>query len=216
MTRRLFFVFAGLYFVVAGVIAVALMRASPGPSEQDIHGIGIGSYDKPGGIMYISGRRLHCIPTPQPSAYTSQCSIPIEGKPLTILAAHNHATPLDDFDGSCQASYDERSWPCHFRWRHVHVPWFAYLDAPLTLSAQQLDALRRQYWIENLPEAVFLRFAGVSVVASTAMAALLSMLWWWPTRTNRLGILSRVAVVSLIAMLGSGIGALFLISGFWD
>ncbi len=216
MIRKVVFRIGGLYCIIVGIIVINLLQAAPGPRDQEIHGVGIGSYDRSAGIAYLSGRQLACVPVSQPAAFTSACTVTIAGKALTIFARHNQTTPLDHFDGSCEARYDGRVWECRLAWRHVHTPWFAYIDAPLDLSDAQIAILRQQYWIENLPEAIVMQFIQLSVLLSTSLAALGAALWFWPVWKNKLLVVGTASALSLLAFVGSGIGVLFLTGGFWD
>jgi hypothetical protein len=216
MGRKVALVLVSFYVVIASAVVLALFQATPGPSSQDIQGVAIGTAQSSEGIAYISGKRLACRSLEQPNLYTSHCSITIAGKHLTLLAGRNAPSDFDQFGGRCQAQYDGQTWPCHFGFRHVHTPWFAYLDTSLGLSARQLDELRRQYWIENLPEAAFLQFIAVSAVLTTIVAAGSAVLWLWPTRQNKLVVVGVVGVISLLVCFSSGIATLVMTSRFWD
>lgn len=216
MHRKIALVLSTLYLAIAGIVAIALLQASPGPSEQDIYGIGIGTPGSSQGSTYISGRRLDCMPLQQPASFTSQCSIPISGKQLTIFARHNNETNLNHFDGICQALYDGQNWPCIFGWRHAHTPWFVYLDRPLSLPVAELDSLQQQFWIENLPETAIFQLIQVSTIVSTSVAAGATLLWFWPMRRNKMMALSSVCIVSLFTCVGSSITALLITGSFWD
>jgi hypothetical protein len=216
MQRKLAVIIVSLYLLTVSIVAIVLLQASPGPKNQDLYGVGIGTYQSEQGIAYISGRRLQCRSLDQPAHYASQCSVSVAGKQLTLLARRNDASNPDQLGGICQAEYDGQTWPCHIGLRHVHTPWFAYLDIPLDLSAQQLDALRQRYWIENVPEAAFLTFIPISVVLSSVVAAVVATLWFWPTRHNKLAVLGIAGGFCLLAFISSGITALFITAGFWD
>jgi hypothetical protein len=216
MTRKLALVFVGLYLALASITAGILIQASPGPKNQEIFGVGIGSYGSSEGIAYISGRRFDCVSVTQPSPFRSHCSISIADKQLTILARRNDTSHPDQLGGVCQADYDGQTWPCSINSRHVHVHWFAYIDTPLNLSASQLDTLREQYWIENLEEAVFLQLIPISVVLTTLAAAVAATLWVWPSRRSKFAVLGIASIASVLACVSSGVAMLFVTAGFWD
>jgi hypothetical protein len=216
MRRQLALILVGCYTVVVVVLSVLLLQASPGPSDQALHGVAIGTHGGSGGVAYMSGRRLRCRALEHGSAGSSECVITVAGRPLTLRASRNAADDPNQFGGTCEASYDGRSWPCRISWRHVHTPWFAYLDEPLDLSASQIEALRQQYWVENIPEGAVIRLIPVSIVLATVVAAVSAALWLWPAQRSRLLALSVVGTAGLLAFIGSSIATLYLTAPFWD
>lgn len=105
----------------------------------------------PGGVVYLSGRRLDCAP-PVGNQGATRCTVSIAGEPLELLARRNGPGDSNQLGGICRARYAGREWPCSFGLRHVHVAWFAIIPEPLDLSPAQLEQLRRQQPLENLPE----------------------------------------------------------------
>jgi hypothetical protein len=152
MVRKSVLLVFVICFVALALLAILLYRASPGPVSQEILGVGIGSHDDESGVVYLSGRRLNCDWSDGTQAFTSTCTVEISGKMLEIHARRNPATDPNQLGGTCEAFYDGQHWSCSIGSRHVHVHWFAYIREPLGLSGDQLEALRRQYFFENLPE----------------------------------------------------------------
>jgi len=211
MWRRLILGFALVYSVVLVVLAVLLRLASPGLSSQAILGVGIGSRDSEKGIAYLSGRRLHCTPIEGSETLASQCTVDLAGKPLTIRAQRNPPSDPNQLGGTCEADYNGKSWPCRIGSRHIHVHWFAYLEEPLGLSEEQLDALRRRYFFENRSEETLV--VGIKVV--TPLTALVTgasvVAGLWPRVENKLlvtlaGVLTTVTtfpVAFILTMLAA-------------
>ena len=203
------------YLVLLAVLAVAVWRATPGPPDQAIAGIGIGSHGVGPGIAYLSGRRLTCVPDVRDGLPGSRCRVMVAGKALEIGAWRNPPGHPNQLGGRCEARYAGTLWPCRVDSRHVHVHWFAYLDFPPGLRQEQLDALRREYYFENLGEEPYL--AAVLVLPPlTAIAVAGTVLatfrpWARPGPGVPAAISGAVA-----ALLGTFFATLFLTGGFWD
>ncbi len=216
MFRKLIFAITICYTLSLLVLTSLVVRASPAPRSQTIRGVGIGSYGSETGIAYISGRRLTCTSLPPTASFTTQCTIEVAGKPLTLLARRNTPPNLNQLGGTCEAVYDGTSWPCRMGSRHVHTHWFAFVESPLGLDRAQLDTVRARYPIENLPEQPFL--VGIVLVAgiSSLLALLCAIAWFWPRRSNKVVVFGTAVAVACMVFVGSGIWALFATSGFWD
>jgi hypothetical protein len=215
MLRKMLLLFTGCYFSALAVLAISLHNASPGPGSQEILGVGIGRYDGAEGIVYLSGRYLHCSQAEDPS-WAAICAIEIAGQPLEIRAQRNPPTDPNQLGGRCAAFYAGQPWPCRIGLRHVQVAWFAYLDEPLGLDKAQLDALRRAYFLENLPESSFVR--GITLVTiTTAILALLSAsIWLWPRMHNKFFYTLAATACGMLSGLVTFFLAIFLTNGFWD
>jgi hypothetical protein len=96
------------------------------------------------------------------------------------------------------------------------VHWFAYIREPLGLTGDQLQALRRQHFFENLPEEAFL--TGIVVVPILAMlvAVLASAAWLWPRAHRTIPFALLVTASGVGSLLGTFVLALLLTLGFWD
>jgi len=214
--RKVILLLSAICFLTLAFIAILVYRASPGPASQEILGIGIGDYHNDAGIVYLSGRRLDCARVEGAQAFPSVCTVDIGGKTLEIRARRNPPTDPHQLDGTCEASYDGRKWSCSIGSRHVHVHWFAYISEPLGLDAAQLDALRRQFLFENLPQEAFI--AGMIVVPIVAaIVAVLAAVVWLSPRIRRKAVYALLVAASGAATLISVfLLSLFLTRGFWD
>jgi hypothetical protein len=204
------------YALVLAFLGLALHLASPGPEHQELLGVGIGRHGDAGGIVYLSGRRLRCGPTAD-ARFSTRCTLEVAGQTLELLARRNPPEQPMQFGGSCAARYAGREWPCEVGSRHVHVHWFAYLDEPLGLSQAQLDALRRQHPVENLPENAFV-LGALATPLVTAVAPVVAVAAW-PRRVRRRGAFGTLVVALVLGMAGLVGG--FVLAGwatvpFWD
>jgi hypothetical protein len=219
MMRKLILLLSAIYFVALVTLAMLVYRASPGPRSQEILGVGIGDYQDDAGIVFISGQRLHCIHAKDPQSLTSTCTIEVEGKLLEIHAQRNPPTHPNQLGGICDAFYNGKEWPCHIDSRTVSVNWFAYISEPLGLNRTQLDALRRGYFFENLPEQAFI--AGIILVPILTMviAVIATAIWLWPrarSRTSLALITLITAAIGIASLTGTFLLAALLTRGFWD
>jgi hypothetical protein len=216
MRKKMILLFSAVYFVTLAILAILIYRASPGPISQEILGVGIGDYHGDAGIVYLSGRWLHCTRPEGSPSLMSTCTVEIAGKTLEIHAQRNPATHPNQLSGTCEASYDGKQWPCHIGSRHVHVHWFAYLSEPLGLDQTQLKALRREYFFENLPDQIFIT-GGIAVpVATMIVAVLATAAWLWPRSRSKVVLALITAASGIASLAGSFILSLFLTRGFWD
>jgi multisubunit Na+/H+ antiporter MnhB subunit len=96
------------------------------------------------------------------------------------------------------------------------VHWFAFISEPLGLNRTQLEALRRQYLIENLPQESFP--GGVILIsATTALIVVLgASAWLWPRRRNRISLLAVVTAFGSTSLVSSFLLFFLLTQGFWD
>ncbi|CAA9581280.1 MAG: hypothetical protein AVDCRST_MAG88-3362 [uncultured Thermomicrobiales bacterium] len=204
------------YFALLASLAVAVRRAAPGPSDQTITGIGIGSYRGAAGIAFLSGRRLACVPDERDGLHGSRCRVMVAGETLELSSWRNPPSNPNQLGGRCEARYAGQTWPCRIGSRHVHVHWFAYLDEPLGLRPEQLDTLRREHFFENVGEEPF--FAAWQVLpplsAIVVAGGVLAGFWPWARRGP------RVAMVALIGALAAFpctfVAVLTVTSGLWD
>jgi hypothetical protein len=214
--RKLIMLLSAGCLVALAFVATSVYLASPGPASQEIFGVGIGDYHTDAGIVYLSGRRLVCAQTEAAESFPSVCTVDIAGKTLEIRARRNPPTDPQQLAGTCEASYNGKEWPCSIGSRHVDVHWFAFIREPLGLDKAQIEALRREYFVENLPERVFTVGMIVIPVVAALAAVLATSAWLWP----------RVCRNSFRALLVAASGATtltiaFLLSvlltrGFWD
>ena len=214
MRRKTALLLIGIYLVLMLGIILALRQAEPGPEDQAIFGMGIGRYQSKEGIVYLSGRRLKCAPINAGGALASTCTIQIAGKTLSITA--QRSTGLNSLMGKCEATYNGQEWPCEIGARHVHVPWFAFINEPLGLTPAQMWGLRLRYPIENLGEGVF--FYGIlivplvtSVIVNLAELVLLASI----TRI-RWGMVVVTSLLAGVAFFGTALFWLQLTHNFWD
>lgn len=216
MARRVMLLLIGGYLATLGVLALSLHNASPGPASQEILGVGIGRHDQSGGIVYLSGRYLHCErPKDQPSG-ASTCRIELAGRSLEIRAQRNPPTHPNQLGGACTAVYAGKAWPCRIDSRHVHVAWFAYLDEPLGLDNDQLAALRQHYFLENLPESSFPNGIGLVSFTTAVLVFAAVGVWLWPRRRNRLSGALVTLTCGIVIWFGTWLLAIYLTNGFWD
>ena len=213
MTRKMIWRVSLIYFIVLGVLGVVIYQASPGPDSQEILGVSIGDRGSAGGNIYLSGRRLSCFPLEETHQFAVTCSVELAGQPLEIQARRNAPSASNQFGGTCQAFYNGQVWPCALGWRHVHVPWFAYVPS-LGLSSAQLISLSRQYPVENQPEAVFLISLVVVPLATAAVMGLL-VVSWTRARGNKRWLLNGLPA-GVITLIGTFLVWYFLTNAFWD
>jgi hypothetical protein len=214
--RKSILLVSAFCFAALALLATLVYRASPGPVSQEILGIGIDSNNNESGIVYLSGRRLDCERTDGTQAFTSTCTVDVSGKTLEIHARRNPATDPDQLGGTCEAFYDGKQWPCSIGSRHVDVHWFAYIREPLGLTGDQLEALRREHFFENLPEEAFM--AGIVVVPIVAMlvAIVATAVWLRPRARRKISFALLVAVSGVASLSVTFALALLLTHGFWD
>lgn len=213
--RKSILLVSAICFLAVILLAILINRASPGPISQEILGVGIGSYDNVSGIAYLSGRRLNCDRIGGTQAFTS-CTVEISGKTLEIRARRNLPTDAHQLGGTCEAFYDSQQWPCSIGSQHVDVHWFAYIDEPLGLTRDQLEALRREYFFENLPEKAFMTGIAVVPIAAMLVAILATAVWLWPRRHHKISFVLLVAAAGAASLAGTLVLALMLTRGFWD
>lgn len=214
--RKVMLLFSAIYFIGLVAIGFLVYGASPGPGSQEILGVGIGDYNDDAGIAYISGRRLNCTSTEGAQSLASICTIEIEGELLEIHVQRNPPTHANQLGGICEAFYDDKEWLCRIASRHVDVHWFAYISDPLGLNRNQLDALRREYFFENLSEQVFIAGMIEVPILTTAIAILVMVAWLWPRARNRVSFALITAVVGIASLVGTSLLSILLTRGFWD
>lgn len=212
--QKRLFIISIIYFTGLAIVGLLIYRASPGPESQEILGVGIGDWRGENGIALFSGRRLVCDNTAASPPFTTMCQIEIAGKPLQIKAVRSN-TSISPLDNSCTAFYDGKTWSCRIGSRHVHVHWFAYIEEPLGLSNSEMNALRRQYFFENLGEDPFLYGGIITAVINAILITANYLLWFWG-RMKRWVLLLAVVVMLPIIFYGSLIITVLLTNGFWD
>lgn len=205
------------YLISIGILALLIHRATPAPVDaQEISGVGIGHWESETGIAFLSGRHLECELVDNIPPFTTSCQIEIAGEMLEIHAQTGESLNFP-LSGTCEAFYGNQQWPYKIGSRHVHVHWFAYIEPALGLSNAEMNALRRHYFFENLPEAPFL--LGTLLVAGiTALLVTANFITWFWTRIKNKWVLLITAVccvapIIFYAMLFIGV----MITGdFWD
>jgi hypothetical protein len=214
--RKLIMLLSAGCLVALAFVATSVYLASPGPASQEIFGVGIGDYHTDAGIVYLSGRRLVCAQTEAAESFPSVCTVDIAGKTLEIRARRNPPTDPQQLAGTCEASYNGKEWPCSIGSRHVDVPWFAFIPDPLGLDKAQIEALRNEFFVENLPEEAFT----VGMLVIPAMAAILALLatgvWLWPRVRRKASYVLLVAASGAITLTITFLLSLLLTRGFWD
>jgi len=215
MIQRVIFLVSMIYFIALSALGVVIYQASPGPTSQEILGLGIGDLYSAESMVYLSGRRLSCIPLEDTHQFAVTCSVELAGHQLEVQARRNTSSAPNQFGGICQAFYNEQSWPCTLASRHVHVHWYAYMPS-LGLSSTQLVSLRHQYPVENQPEAVFLTSLVVVPLVTAAVVVLLVVNWDRArARGNKHWIL-RGLTASVISLIGTFLVWFSLTNAFWD
>ncbi len=184
-----------IIFLTLGVLAVLVYQASPAPDSQTILGIGISDPGPDNRWVYLPGRRLACGPAEE-APYTSPCTVDIAGDPLAISATRVDPDQPNLMLGLCEATYRGQSWPCSMGSRHVHVHYFAYVEEPLGLTSAEIDTLRSQYVIENLPESPFMASLLAVPTLIALMVVLLVVALRWPN------LRWQAAIVALVALAG--------------
>ena len=204
------------YFIGLAIWAGFIYRASPGPTSQEVLGVGIGHWENETGIAYLSGRHLDCQQTDDIAPYTHLCRVDIAGKPLEIQARRNQPPSLMQLGGICAAFYDQQQWPCEMVSRHLHIHWFAYIDPPLGLESTQMDALRQKYFIENLSEEPFLVGILSTAVTTTLLMVINFLVWFWPTVQKKWVLLITAVPIAMITFFGTFLMGAIITNGFWD
>lgn len=205
-----------VHLAVIGSVGLVLGATKPGPSSQVIQGIGIGDPAVSGHIAYISGQRLACTPLAAEDEFAAHCTITIMGQPLEIRARRNGLASMNALGGTCTAAYMGREWPCEIGMHFTNMPWFAYMTTPLGLTSHQVDALRQQYWVENLPEQTFITLA-VGLATITLVLGLVTLPMLVQPRVQRKPVTALITVfVNLMALPFVFLLFLWLTAGFWD
>lgn len=216
MWRKLILSLAMFWGVLLLVAAGLVYRASPGPDSQEILGLAIGSYGSEEGIVYISGRRLDCVPNEPTALYNVTCTIPIAGETLEVQASRNPPSHPIQLGGKCRATYAGKQYLCDLGSRHVHVHWFAYVDEPLGLSASQMDTLRRTYFIENLPQEMFLPGSLIVAIVTLAVASLAGAALLWARFTHKVLPALAGGAAGLALSIVTLVLSLYVTNGLWD
>jgi hypothetical protein len=98
----------------------------------------------------------------------------------------------------------------------VQVHWFAFLDEPLGLDNDQLDILRREYFLENLPESTFIDGMEIVSIVNTVLALVLAGVWLWPRVRSKFFCVLTATTCAMATGVVSVFLTMFLTSGFWD
>lgn len=216
MVRAAIVVMCAVYFIGLGLVAIALYRASPGPDDQAIAGVTVGDSTEREDLVYLSGRRLACMPDERDGLVGSRCTIAIAGETLEIRAFRNPRSYPNQLVGVCEARYAGQERTCSFSMRHFGVPYFAYIADSLGLSDDQRAALRREYFFENLGEEVFLAAMRVvpPLTAFVVASGVLAGCWHWSQRRS---LVAGAAIIAGLATLPFAFfGMLLATRGFWD
>jgi hypothetical protein len=217
MIRKLILGGTAVYFIALGSLVLLLYQASPGPEGQEIYGAAIGQWNTEEGIVFLSGRRLDCEDTAVGDPYAAICTAEIAGKPLQIKAVRNIQSSPFPFGGRCQAFYDGQTWPCDFGSRHIQVHWFAYIQSDIGLDKAEMAQLRRQYFIENLPEEIFLWGMVVAAVLTALVIITALTAWFWPkAKTQKIRWAVGMGLLSIPIFFGALILGVKITSSFWD
>ncbi|VAW31077.1 hypothetical protein MNBD_CHLOROFLEXI01-1195 [hydrothermal vent metagenome] len=204
------------YLFILIMLAIAILRVSPGPESQEVWGVGIGSWQSESDITFLSGRWLNCTPADDSSPFATVCQIEIADKLLQIHASRNEPPSMQLLNGRCEAFYDGKEWPCSIGTPNLATNWFTYIDPPLGLSKAQLDTLRQQYYIENLPEDTFVFGVLITAVLTTLLiVANYLVRFWHKTKVKYLLFLTAVPI-TLVTFYGSAMIAVWITRGFWD
>ena len=140
----------------------------------------------------------------------------IEFAVISRNESRNPPTDPNQLAGTCEASYDGRKWSCSIGSRHVDVPWFAYIRDPLGLDKVQLEALRRRFFVENLPEEAFTVGMIVIPVVAAIVAVLATGVWLWPRVRRKAPYALLVAASGAATLVIAFLFSLHLTRGFWD
>jgi hypothetical protein len=138
------------YFVSLAILFLQLFRASPPPAFYPVSGVGIQDEN---GYLHFYGRRLDCqFDKNQP--YPAECSVTLAGKLLKIQVSRSSTVSDQPYALDCAATFNGEPLPCHNDLRHSGriPPTHIFLDAPLDLSATEMEQLQQRFWLENLPE----------------------------------------------------------------
>lgn len=212
MIRKIVLILSLLTLTALAVLVWLVYEASPGPESQVIWGLTLGDSASERGIAFLSGRRLACLPQAEPP-YTATCTVTIEGQPLTIQAFRNAPPNLMQLSGGCAATYAGQTWPCEISSRHVHIHWFAWIRDPLDLDATQMDALRQQYFFENLAEEPFLM--GIYIFPILVTVFVLAGLSAGQRPFTKRKWLTAVSI-AIFTLITTFCFAIWLTGGFWD
>ena len=216
--KRIIWLLTLLFAVFVVVLGLVLNHSAPGPDEQEILGVSIGHWDFGNEHTYISGKRLTCNPvTETDAAFNTVCTLDVQGETLTIWASRNDPSHNMMFGGQCAASYGDEQLTCDFGSRHVHVPWFAFVEPPAALDSSDLAQLRQQYFWENLPETFFVTLIrGIGLITAVLAIANLFVLVWHRINSRWVLVAFGGFPVGIVFFYVGMIGAFWLTSGFFD
>lgn len=202
------------YLLLLVLLAIAVRRAAPA-QDQAITGIGLGRYGDAAGIAFLSGQRLAYAPELRNGVLGSRCTVALAGQTLEIAGWRSAKAGQTPFGGTCEARYAGREWPCRIGSRHLGVHWFAYLDEPLGLSGEQLDALRREHLFENLDEGPFFTAQRLLPPLTTLVVCVAILAVGWGPTARRPRLLAGALVAALATLPGTFLTVLYATRGFW-
>jgi len=214
--RKLIFLLTTVYFL--GLFAVGAwvhQAAFPSWQQHTITGVIIGAFADEAGAVRISARSLQCNDPAGGDIYApATCTGALAGGVLQIRATRNPPEHPNSLDGVCQADYNGQSWPCEMVWGY-DIP-SIHLTEPLGLDTDQLAALRRIYFVENLPEVAIVRGMIAAAVLTPLVVALASIAWLWPKRWHWVYRAVTPVLLAALTFVGTAIVAALITRGLWD
>lgn len=207
-----------LFGVLIFVLWLVLNYSAPGPVEQEILGVSIGHWEFGNERAYISGKRLTCQPVDDADiAFNSVCTLEVQGETLTIWASRNSPESNMMFGGRCVASYGDEQLTCDIGSRHVHIPWFAFVEQPAALDGADMAQIRQHYVLENLPETFFVMvIRGIGMITAVLAIANLFVLLWHKIQSKLVLFVFGGLPVGVVFFYVGMLGAFWLTSGFFD
>jgi len=214
--RALILVLATVYLLGLSALGAWVHQASfPSWQRRTITGVTIGDFLDEAGAVRISARRLRCNDPARGDIYAPvTCVGSLAGQTLQIKATRNQPDHPNSLDGVCQADYNGQSWSCDMVWGY-DVP-SIHLTEPLGLDTDQLAALRRIYFVENLPEVTIARGMIAVVVLTPLVVALASVAWLWPKRWPWGYRAVTPVLLAALTFVGTAIAAALITRGLWD
>jgi len=214
--RKLILSLATVYLLsLAALGAWVHQGAFPSWQRRTITGVVIGAFADEAVPVRISARRLQCNDPVGGDIYApATCAGSVAGQVLQIQATRNPPEHPNSLDGVCQAVYNGQPWPCEMVWGY-DLP-SIHLTEPLGLDTDQQAALRRIYFVENLPEVTIVRGMIAVVLLTPLVVALASIAWLWPKRWHWVFRAATPVVLAALTFVGTAIAAALITRGLWD